>query len=81
MTIIKKSKFKAKIYCNICKENIIVELNQENKDYWDLPNDWEFAVIDGKPNCIHICPKHRLEFSQFVNEYVEWKKRMDNKSV
>lgn len=79
MTIIKRSIDKAQIHCNVCKDNITVGLNIDNNDYWDLPKDWDYYVIEDTPNAIHICPKHRIEFNQFVNEYIEWKKKNRSK--
>jgi len=74
MTIIKISKNKAKIYCNICNNKVTVGLDKTDNEFWEIPDDWQYVLTENKPNTIHICPKHKIEFSQFVKEYIEWAK-------
>ena len=48
---------------------------------FELPDEWQYVLIENKPNTIHICPKHKIEFSQFTREYIQWKKSMDKKKA
>ena len=71
MTIIKKSKNKAKIYCDICNNKETVGLDNKDNEFWELPDDWQYILMEDKPNTIHICPKHKIEFSHSINVKIQ----------
>ena len=77
MTIIKQSEDKAKLFCDVCEKTIITGLDSSDKEFWELPDNWQYVLIEDKPNCIHICPEHKIEFSHFVKKYIEWKKEQE----